>query len=116
MIRTTCNSNRRLNKELVIEKFKVIPYSIGVENMNSNDFAKLMLDEFIKSRNKLTDARFNYLLYLKGGDLESLKKNIKELGYELNTIGKGYEIVKESFIIKRYQKFFDGHKNREIKS
>ena len=84
--------------------------------MNSNDFAKLMLDEFIKSRNKLTDARFNYLLYLKGGDLESLKKNIKELGYELNTIGKGYEIVKESFIIKRYQKFFDGHKNREIKS
>jgi hypothetical protein len=96
-----------------LEDFKK---SIGVENMNSNDFAKLMLDEFIKSGNKLTDARFNYLLYLKGGDLESLKKNIKELGYILNTIGKGYEIVKESFIIKRYQKFFDGHKNSEIKS
>jgi hypothetical protein len=72
-----------------------------------------MLDEFTKYGNKLTDARFNYLLYLKGGDLENLKTNIKNLGYSLNAIGKGYEIVKESFLIKEYQKFFYKYKKTD---
>jgi len=87
--------------------------SIGVENMDPNEFARLMIDEFIKSGNKLSDARFNYLLYLKGGDLEKLKMDTKELGYSLNAIGKGYEIVKEGFLIKNYQKFFENYKIRK---
>lgn len=94
-----CNGIDYLN----LEDFKK---SIGIDNMIPEDFAKLMLDEFTKSGNKLTDARFNYLLYLKGGDLKDLKINIKKLGYKLNEIGKGYEIIKESFLIKEYQNFF----------
>lgn len=82
--------------------------SIGIENMNPVDFSKMMIDEFTKSGNKLSDARFNYLLYLKGGDIEQLKDNIKKSGYSLNEIGKGYEIVKESFrLITKYDVFLE---------
>ena len=83
-----------------------------MESMNQNDFAKLMIDEFIKSGNKLSDARFNYLLYLKGGDLEQLKSDTKKFGYKLSEIGKGYEIIKEGFLIKKYQMFFENYKNK----
>lgn len=65
-----------------------------------------------RTRNKLSDARFNYLLYLKGGDIEQLKDNIKKSGYSLNEIGKGYEIIKEGFLIKKYQLFFENYKNK----
>lgn len=88
--------------------------SIGMEIMDSNEFAKLMIDEFINSGNKLSDARFNYLLYLKGGDLDKLKLNTKKLGYSLNEIGKGYELVKEGFLIKDYQLFFENFKRRTL--
>jgi hypothetical protein len=86
--------------------------SLGIESMNQNDFAKLMIGEFIKSGNKLSDARFNYLLYLKGGDLDQLKNDIMNLGYKLGEIGKGYEIIKEGFLIKKYQIFFENFKNK----
>ncbi len=92
-----------------IDEFKK---SLGMESMNQNDFAKLMIDEFIKSGNKLSDARFNYLLYLKGGDLEQLKSDTKKFGYKLSEIGKGYEIIKEGFLIKKYQMFFENYKNK----
>lgn len=92
-----------------IDSFKK---SIGVENMDPVDFAKLMIDEFKKSGNKLSDARFNYLLYLKGGDLDKLRDDTKKLGYSLNMIGKGYEIVKEGFLIKNYNQFFENFKNK----
>jgi hypothetical protein len=86
-----------------IDEFK---RSIGIEKMDRSKFTKMMIDEFNKSGNKLSDAKFNYLLYLKGGDLESLKSDMRGNRFKLNQIGKGYEIVKEGFI-KNYSKFIE---------
>ena len=93
-----CNGNEYKS----LQEFKD---SLGIESMDSLEFAKLIIQEFKKSGNKLSDARFNYLVYLKGGDLETLKDNVKKLGYKVNEIGKGYEIIKESYLIKKYKKF-----------
>lgn len=101
----TCNDIQYDN----INEFKK---SIGIEKMDQLEFSKLMRDEFLKNGNKLSDARFNYLLYLKGGDLNTLKSNTKSLGYELTQIGKGYEIVKESRVIKKYYLFIEKYKTK----
>jgi len=93
-----CNGNEYRS----LQEFKD---SLGIETMEPLEFAKLVIQEFQKSGNKLSDARFNYLLYLKGGDLDILKDNVKKLGYKMNEIGKGYEIIKEGYLIKKYKKF-----------
>lgn len=83
--------------------------SLGFEKMSKSNFTNLMIDEFKKSNNKLSDARFNYLLYLKGGDLNQLGDDIRSHGYKLSQIGKGYEIIKES-LIKKYKIFIENYK------
>ncbi len=93
----TSNNIQYLN----IDEFKK---SLGIEKMNKSKFTNLMIDEFKKSNNKLSDARFNYLLYLKGGDLNQLVDDIRLSGYKLSQIGKGYEIIKENYI-KGYNLF-----------
>ena len=87
-----------------LEEFKA---SLGIEDMSDDEFSKMMIDEFSKNGDKLSDAKFNYLMYLKGGSIDKLKKNISDFGWKLNKIGKGFEIVKESFVIKKYQLFIE---------
>ncbi len=74
--------------------------SIGIEQMNSDKFTGMMIDEFSKNGGKLSDAKFNYLLYLKGGTLDGLKKDVNDKGLNLVKIGKGFELTKESKILK----------------
>jgi hypothetical protein len=91
-----------------IDEFKK---SIGIEKIEPKEFAKFMIDEFKKSDNKLSDAKFNYLLYLKGDNLlDELKDNLKKMGYSFNKIGKGYEIISESFLYKKYELFIENYK------
>ena len=85
--------------------------SLGIEKMDSESFYKMILSEFKKSNNKLSDARFNYLLYLKGGDIDDLKSNLDKSRLKMNKIGKGYEIIKESFIIKNYNSYIKNKNN-----
>jgi hypothetical protein len=94
----TCNSNNYNS----LDDFKK---SIGIEEMDSNSFYNMLVSEFTKNGNKLSDAKFNYLLYLKGGDVDDFNKNLNSSGMKMNKIGKGYEIVKEGFLIKDYNYF-----------
>lgn len=91
-----------------IESFKK---SIGIEELDIISLSELLLSEFKSNNNKLSDAKFHYLMTLKGGAgfsdwdncVSSLKDHLKKLGFNLNQIGKGYEIIKES---KRFIKSF----------
>lgn len=78
---------------------------LGIDKMNTEEFTKLMISEFEKSNGKLSDAQFHYLMYLKSGDKEMLSKNLKKLGWNLNQIGKGWEIIKENRFIKNFNYF-----------
>lgn len=84
-----CNGNIYKN----INDFKK---SLGIESLSSDDFYKLMFDKFLGNNNKLTDAVFNYLMYQKNGNIESLEEDFLKDGWILSKIGKGYEIVKKS--------------------
>lgn len=77
---------------------------LGMEEMDKNELTKLFIDEFTKNNGKLSDSNFNYLLYLKGGNIEELKKDISKYNKKLNKIGKGYELLSES---KKYIKSFN---------
>jgi hypothetical protein len=79
---------------------------LDMEKMDINDFTKMMLSEFEKSNGKLSDARFHYLMYLKGGDVDSLSNSLKKKGVKLNQIGKGWEVIKENYkFIKSFNSF-----------
>lgn len=84
-----------------IDEFKSY---IGITKLNITELSDFMLNSFIENGMKLTDAKFNYLLYLKTGDISTLKTGLSHKGYTLNQIGKGYEIIKES-VIKNYKRF-----------
>ena len=91
-----------------IEDFKK---SLGMEDLNDQTFYNMLSSEFKKNGNKLSDARFNYLLYLKGGNAKIFNKMLKQYGLKMNKIGKGYEIVKEGFLIRDYN-YFLSSKNK----
>jgi hypothetical protein len=78
---------------------------LGIDEMDPQEFAKIMLSEFENSKGKLSDAQFHYLMYLKSGDKEMLSNNLKKMGWKLNQIGKGWEIIKESKFIKSFNYF-----------
>jgi hypothetical protein len=94
----TCNG-------VIYDNLELFKNHIGLEKMDSHDFVKMMLSEFEKSKGKLSDAQFHNLMYLKGGDKESLSSNLKRLGWRLNQIGKGWEVIKESKFIKLFGEF-----------
>lgn len=75
---------------------------LGIDNMDPQEFSKMMISQFQKSNGKLTDAQFHHLMYLKSGDKNLLSSNLKSMGWKLNQIGKGWEIIKESRLIKSY--------------
>jgi hypothetical protein len=102
----SCNGREYKN----LDDFKS---SLGIEKMDINKLSKLMIGEFNRLGGKMSDARFNFLLYQKGGDLDELKKGIRGLGYSLNSIGKGYEIIKESYIFKKYKMFLENRQSDE---
>lgn len=82
---------------------------LGIENMNRVKFCNLMIDAFKKGNNKLSDADFNYLLYLKGGDIDKLKVDVKRNGFNLKKIGKGYEIneARNNIYVMKHIKLFE---------
>ena len=88
-----------------IDEFKS---SLGIEDMSVANFVDMMIKEFNLNGDKLSDARFNYLFKLKGGRISSLKsfrRYLKYKGFNINKIGKGYEILKESVFIKNFNIF-----------
>lgn len=102
----SCNGSNYYN----INEFKS---SLGIEEMDNKELVKLIINEFNKLGGKMSDARFNFLLYQKGGKLEELKGEIKKLGYSMNSIGKGYELVKEGHIHKTYKIFLESKESEE---
>jgi hypothetical protein len=79
---------------------------LGIEKLQREDFFKLIFNKFKTSSNRLSIAEFDNLVYLKGGSVKKLRKDLLKKGYKLNRIGKGYEITKESTIyIKLFKKF-----------
>jgi hypothetical protein len=79
---------------------------LGIEKLPREDFFNLIFNQFKKSSNRLSIAEFDNLVYLKGGSVKKLRKDLLRKGYKLNRIGKGYEITKESTIyIKLFKKF-----------
>ncbi len=86
-----------------VEDFK---RSLGIERLNRMRFLKLMSDEFDKNGGKLSDARFHFLLYQKGGDIKRFEKDVRRSGWLLTRIGKGYELIKDSYSMK-YLKVFE---------
>ena len=107
------------SNDIIYDSIELFKASIGIEKLDGNELSRLVLSEFIKNRNKLSDARFHYILALKGGagfsnwesSIDSLKGGLHKMGFKLNQIGKGYEIVKESIIIKSYEKFLSNRNN-----
>jgi hypothetical protein len=94
----TCNG-----KSYDINSFKQL---MGIEKLERGEIAKRVLDEFSKSHDRLSDATFNAFLFQKGGEVKTLKGDLKSMGYTLNKIGKGWELVKESRIwIKTFEGF-----------
>jgi len=90
-----------------IEDFK---RSLGIERLNRMRFLKLMSNEFDKNGGKLSDARFHFLLYQKGGHIERFEKDVRKSGWLLTRIGKGYELIKETYSMK-YLKVFENFTN-----
>lgn len=85
--------------------------SLGIEKLNRKDFLTLMLDEFKKNDNRLSLAEFSYLIYSKGGNTKKISKDLKRVGWVLNKIGKGYQIVKDNKYIKTYESFKEESKH-----
>jgi hypothetical protein len=79
--------------------------SLGMEKLDRQSFSKMMLDEFKKNGNRLSIADFSHLVFLKGGNIKKLNKDLKKKGYKLNRIGKGYELVKEAKYIMIFEVF-----------
>jgi hypothetical protein len=92
------------NQQYNIEQFK---HFMGIEKLESQEIAKRVLGEFTKSNNKLSDATFNAFLFQKGGEVKTLKNDLRSLGYTLNKIGKGWEVIKE---YRKWIKTFEGYK------
>jgi hypothetical protein len=100
------NNGKIICNDISYNNLELFKNYLGIDKMDSNEFTKMMLSEFEKSKGKLSDARFHYLLYLKGGDTESLSNNFKKNGFKLNQIGKGWEVIKENYkFIKSFNSF-----------
>ena len=93
-------------KQYTMEQFKQL---MGIEKLEPQEIAKIVLDEFTKSKNKLSDATFNSFLFQKGGDVKTLRDDLKSMGYTLNKIGKGWEVIKESM---KWIKTFEVYKRK----
>ena len=78
---------------------------MGIEQLSRMQVANVMFNLFKKGGNKLSLADYERNMYLKGGSTKKLSKDLHRKGWKLNRIGKGYEIVKESFLFRTYKKF-----------
>ena len=78
--------------------------AMGIRQLSREDFFKTITSEFRKKKNKLTAAEFNSLLYKTGGDIKKLQKDMRRKGLKLFNTGKGYEMLKEKFIMT-YESF-----------
>jgi hypothetical protein len=90
------------------KSFDEFKKSMGVEKLSIDEFSKLMLDEFSKNNNILPDAKFYYLVSLKGADVGKLSRYFGKRGIILTKIGKGYSISKKenkSYLKKSYSSF-----------
>ena len=100
------DSKIHINDEVFnnIDEFKK---SLGIEKLDRQELSKLMLDEFNKNNNRLSLVDYDSLMYLKGGNTKKLAKDLKRAGWNLNRIGKGFEIVKDEQpkFIKTFDKF-----------
>jgi len=85
-----------------IEDFK---RHLGIEKMNRQKFFNLMIDEFDKNNDKLSNARFHYLFYQKGGDRKKFERDLRKSGWLLTKIGKGYQLIRESNSMKYISSF-----------
>jgi hypothetical protein len=79
-----------------IEDFKS---HFGIEKMDRRQFYALALSEFDRNGGRLTDAQFDFLTYQKGADLDAFKADLKKDRKNLQKIGKGYKIVRESYLV-----------------
>lgn len=79
--------------------------SMGIEQLSRIQVTNVMLDLFKKGGNRLSLADYERNMYLKGGVTKKLAKDLHRKGWKLTKIGKGYEIVKESFLFRTYDKF-----------
>lgn len=93
---------------LVFNKIEDFKKHFGIEKLNRHDFYNLIMSEFDKNDGRLTDAQFDFLAYQKGANLNKLNADLKKNRKKLQKIGKGYQIVRESFLMN-YTSFINNN-------
>ncbi len=96
--------------DLIFNSLNDFKKHFGIEKLNRHDFYNLIMSEFDKNGGKLTDAQFDFIAYQKGANMNKFNVDLKRNRKKLQKIGKGYQIVKESFLMN-YSLFRESKSN-----